>query len=312
MRYDVAAIGFYTLDILGRPVDAIPPRGEVAFVDEIRLCVSGTAGAAAVDLAKLGLSTLAVGAVGADEKGDFVLDKLRRYGVDIAGMQRLDGVPTSTTIMNVRSNGDRPALHMRGAADYFDVPAASYPQVLDARFVHLGGTGFMRRLDGEPSRRLLEAAKAKGCTTSFDLIAPEEGALALVQPLLPFIDYFMPSIEEARALSGRDDPVEAARFFLDGGVGVVALTMGGDGSIVVTADQVLRVPAFAVEVSDTTGCGDAYVAGMIAARARGLDLETAARFASATASLVATGLGSDAGIVGFEDTLARMRTMAVR
>lgn len=312
MRYDAAAIGFYTLDILGRPVDAIPPGGEVAFVDEIRLCVSGTAGATAVDLAKLGLSTLAVGAVGADEKGDFVLDKLRRYGVDIAGMQRLDGVPTSTTIMNVRSNGDRPALHMRGAADHFDVPAEAYPSVLDARFVHLGGTGFMRRLDGEPSRRLLAAAKARGCTTSLDLIGPDADTLALVRPLLPFVDYFMPSIEEARFLSGRSDPVEAARFFLDGGVGIVALTMGGDGSVVVGADHVLRIPAFAVEVSDTTGCGDAYVAGMITARARGLDLETAARFASAAAGLVATGLGSDAGIVGFDDTLERMGTMAVR
>jgi sugar/nucleoside kinase (ribokinase family) len=313
LRYDAAAVGFYTLDILGRPVDAIPPGGGVAFVDEIRLVVSGTAGATAVDLAKLGLRTLAVGAVGDDEKGDFVLDKLARHGVDTAGMQRIANVPTSTTIMNVRANGERPALHMRGAADHFDLAPPYDPRILDARFVHLGGTGFMRRFDGASSLRFLQAAKAAGCTTTFDLIAPEEDALALVRPLLPFVDYVMPSIEEAAALSCRADPVEAGHFFLDAGVQVAAVTMGGEGSVLVAADgQVLRIPAFDVPVSDTTGCGDSYVAGMIAARLRGFDLETAARFATAASALVATGLGSDAGIRSFEDTAEKMRTLKPR
>jgi sugar/nucleoside kinase (ribokinase family) len=313
LRYDAAAVGFYTLDILGRPVDAIPPGGGVAFVDEIRLVVSGTAGATAVDLAKLGLRTLAVGAVGDDEKGDFVLDKLARHGVDTSAMQRIANVPTSTTIMNVRANGERPALHMRGAADHFDLAEPYDPRILDARFVHLGGTGFMRRFDGPSSLRFLQAARKAGCTITFDLIAPEEGALALVRPLLPFVDYVMPSIEEAAALSGRSDPVEAARFFLDAGVQVAAVTMGGEGSVVAAADgQVLRIPAFDVPVVDTTGCGDSYVAGMIAACWRGFDLETAARFATAASALVATGLGSDAGIRSFEDTADRMRTLKPR
>lgn len=313
LYHDAAAVGFYTLDILGRPVDSIPSAGNVAFIDEIRLAVSGTAGAVAVDLAKLGLRCLAAGAVGDDEQGDFVLAKLARHGVDVAAMQRVPGVPTSSTIMNVRSNGERPALHVRGASDHFDLPEPLDPRILDARFVHLGGTGFLRRLDGEPSLRLLRAAKAAGCITTFDMIAPEDGALALVRPLLPFIDWFLPSIEEARDLSGRDDPWEAARFFLDEGVQLAAITLGGEGSILAAADGTrLTIPAFDVPVADTTGCGDAYVAGMIAARVRGLDLETAARFATASAALVATGLGSDAGIVDFEDTLARMRTLPQR
>jgi hypothetical protein len=313
VRYDVAAIGFYTLDILGRPVDAIPPGGGVAFVDEIRLVVSGTAGATAVDLAKLGMRCLAAGAVGSDEQGRFVLDKLRRHGVDVSAMQRIEGVPTSTTIMNVRSNGERPALHMRGASDHFLTQEAAYPQLLDASFIHLGGTGFLRAMDGEPSVRLLKAAKEAGCTTTFDLIAPGDDGQALVEPLLPFIDYFMPSIEEAHALSGHADPAEAGKWFVDKGVRVAAITMGAEGSVVVDADgRVLRLPAFEVTVSDTTGCGDAYVAGMICATARGMDLETAARFASAAAALVATGLGSDAGIVGFEETLKAMQTLPCR
>lgn len=88
-------------------MDAIPPGGGVAFIDEIRLVVSGTAGATAVDLARLGLRTLAAGAVGDDEQGALVLSKLERHGLDIAGMQQIPGVPTSTTIMTV-SAGRRP------------------------------------------------------------------------------------------------------------------------------------------------------------------------------------------------------------
>src|ERR1700742_1971626 len=93
MRYDVSIIGLYILDVLGRPVTKIPDRGNVEFIDEIRLTVAGTAGGTVVDTAKLGLKSLAVGAVGDDEKADFVLATLQKFGVDTSAMQRLKGVP---------------------------------------------------------------------------------------------------------------------------------------------------------------------------------------------------------------------------
>ena len=141
MAHDVSVVGLYILDVLGRPVDAIPEGGNVDFIDEIRLTVAGTAGGTVVDLAKLGLNCLAVGAVGEDEKADFVLDTLQRFGVDTTEMQRLKGVPTSATILNIRRNGDRPALHARGASDHFDVPADRLDAVLAAHgVVPAGGT----------------------------------------------------------------------------------------------------------------------------------------------------------------------------
>src|SRR5690554_2629105 len=106
MSHDVAVVGLTILDILGRPVQGIPEGGNVEFIEEIRLTVAGTAGGTTVDCAKLGLKTLAVGAVGNDEKGDFILDTYRRYGIDVSAMQRTDDAPTSATILNVRPNGD--------------------------------------------------------------------------------------------------------------------------------------------------------------------------------------------------------------
>lgn len=313
MTHDVSVIGLYILDILGRPVDAIPAGGNVEFIDEIRLTVAGTAGGTVVDLAKLGLKCLAVGAVGDDEKADFMLATMERFGIDTSVMQRISGVPSSATILNVRRNGERPALHVRGASDHFDVAPADYERVFAPRIVHLGGTGLLKKLDGEPSRVLLEEAKRRGCTVTFDLLAAKNETLGLVKPLLPFVDYFMPSVEEAFAMSGQSSVEDAARFFLDQGVQCCVLTLGGDGAYYAHADGTrLKRPAYAVAVVDTTGCGDAFDAGFITALHRRMDTETALRFAQASAALVATGLGSDAGIRSFEHTLDFMENCPVR
>jgi sugar/nucleoside kinase (ribokinase family) len=308
MRYDVSVIGLYILDILGRPVVSIPERGNVAFIDEIRLTVAGTAGGTVVDTAKLGLKSLAVGAVGDDEKADFVLAALQKFGADVSAMQRLKGIPTSATILNVRPNGERPALHVRGASDHFDVPPALYDQVFDAPIVHLGGTGLLRKLDGEKSRILLAEAKKRGRIVTFDLIAASAETIAIVEPLLPFIDYFMPSIEEARDMSGQTNPEDCAAFYLDRGTQCCVFTLGGDGAYYAHRDGArLHVPAYKIKVVDTTGCGDAFDAGFIAALHHRMEPEAAIRFAQAAAALVATGLGSGAGIVSYEDTMDHMR-----
>ncbi|MDR3494449.1 MAG: sugar kinase [Ancalomicrobiaceae bacterium] len=308
MTFNVALVGLYILDILGRPVEAIPPGGQLRFIDEIRLTVAGTAGGTAVNCAKLGLRTRAVGAVGDDEKADFVLHTLSRFGVDVAAMARLKGVSTSATILNVRPNGDRPALHRRGASDEFTLSEADYPSVLDAEFVHVGGMPLLARFDGAPTTALLKAAKAAGRTTTFDLLSATPATTDILRPSLPYVDYFVPSIEDASTMSGLADVRDIARFFRDLGVGNCLITMGGDGSLVATGDTMFRLPALDIDVKDTTGCGDAFTAGLIAGLHRGWDIEKSARFATACGALVATGLGSDAGIVDFDGTEQLMNT----
>ncbi len=311
MAPDVACVGLTILDILGRPVERVPEAGGVAFIDEIRLTVAGTAAGTAIDCAKLGLQVLVAGAVGEDEKGDFILDVYRRHGIDCTTMRRIPGAPTSATILNIRPNGERPALHQRGASDHMWVDEADRDTICCARFVHMGGSGLLARMDGAPTAALLRAAKTRGCVTTFDLIAPGPDALGIVAPCLPHIDYFMPSLEEAAALSGRAAAEDAAAFFLDRGAGACIVKCGADGSLFAGPDGVFRIPAFAVEVVDTTGCGDAYCAGFIAGLARGWDADRACRLGSAAGALVATGLGSDAGIRNFDATAAFMETAPI-
>lgn len=313
MRPDVSIIGLYILDVLGRPVTRIPDGGGVDFIDEIRLTVAGTAGGTIIDTAKLGLKSLAVGAVGDDEKADWVLMTMQKHGIDTSMMQRIEGVPTSATILNIRPNGERPALHVRGASDHFDVVPELYDKVFAAPIIHLGGTGLLKKLDGPQSLTLLKEAKTRGCIVTFDLIAANAETAAIVKPLLPHIDYFMPSIEEARDMSGQSNAADCAKFYLDHGAKCCVFTLGGDGAYYAHSDGTrLTSPAYDIKVVDTTGCGDAFDAGFIAALHHKMDVETSLRFAQATAGLVATGLGSDAGIQSFEHTLHCMKTWKMK
>ena len=131
--------------------------------------------------------------------------------------------------------------------------------------------------------------------------------------MLPYTDYFMPSIEEAHALTGRDDLEGTAQFFVDQGVTCCVFTLGANGAYYHHKDGTrFTVPAFQVDVRCTCGCGDAFDAGFAVALCRGMDPETSVRFAQATSALNATGLGSQAGVESFEKTWAFMQDTPTR
>lgn len=304
-RYDYTSIGFYTFDCLGRPVTDIPPGGDTFFIDELTLAVSGAAGSAAIVAAKHGLNVLAVGGIGDDDMGEWVLAKLQSFGVDTSGMERCDGVGTSSSIVTTRPDGQRPALHMKGATGAFEVRADQLDQVLDADIVHVGGAGLMDRMDGAPCAALMQEARARGSVTTLDVFAATEEDMKGVAMLLPHTDYFMPSIEEAEALSGLGDRADIASWFIDQGAACCVLTLGENGAYYHHGDGTrFHSPAFEIDVVCTCGCGDAFNAGFASGLHHGLDAEETVRLAQACSALNATGLGSQAGVVDYESTLA--------
>ena len=113
--HDVVSLGVHILDVLGRPVTRIPPKQDIDLLQEIRLTVAGTAAGTSVDLAKLGANVLAIGAIGEDLAGNFIVDTMIRCGVDTNGLRRKSAVQTSASMLPVRPNGERPALHVIGA-----------------------------------------------------------------------------------------------------------------------------------------------------------------------------------------------------
>jgi len=317
-RFDASFVGLTILDISGRPVRGIPEGGNVEFIDEIRLNPAGTAAGALMNGAKLGLKCRAVACVGQDEKGDFITDYYGRLSDKSEGiiccehMQRVSEKQTSATILPIRPNGERPALHQRGASDKLFIKEADFPAVCDAKVLHHGGTGLLEDMDlSGQSAKLLAYAKEKGVITTLDLIAPNDKTLDLLKPLLPNVDYFMPSMEEALQISKQETPEEACKFFMDLGARACILKWGANGSFVKTADDEFRMPAFRVDVKDTTGCGDAYCGGFVAGICKGMNVKEACQLGTATSGLVATGLGSDAGVVNYEATQRFVETAEI-
>ena len=313
MRHDYSSIGFYTFDCLGWPFTAVPPGGGTIFIDELTLAVSGAAGTAAIAAAKMGLKTLAVGGVGSDLMGDWVLQRLAHFGVDTSTMQQQKGWKTSSSIVTTRADGSRPALHMKGATADFYVDDAMLARVIDARIVHVGGIGLMKKMDGGRNAELMKQARQKGAVTTVDIFAGSQDDLPAVAMVLPFTDYFMPSIEEAQALTGLSDMADMARRFIDLGVTCCVFTLGGEGAYYHHADgTTFKVPAFDIVVKCTCGCGDAFNAGFAVGLCHGFDAESTVRFAQATSALNATGLGSQAGVESFDHTLNFMKKTKTR
>ena len=170
----------------------------------------------------------------------------------------------------------------------------------------------------EHGRRFLEGMSGLWCASlGFSEKRLVQAATAQLDTL-PYYHLFNhrshpPGIALAQALTGRSDLQGTAEYFLERGVGCCIFTLGPDGAYYHDSQGVrFRVPAFQVDVRCTCGCGDAFNAGFAVALRRGLDAEQAVRVAPATAAHNASGLGSQAGVVDFEDTWSFMQRTATR
>jgi len=313
MSGPVVTLGAHVLDILGRYVTQIPEGQGSVLLEEIRLAPAGSAAGTAVGLAKLGLSVATVGAVGNDTLGDVLIRALNGFGVDTSYVVRKSGVQTSASILPIRANGDRPALHAIGANAVYSIDDVPWPLIERAAHLHLGGNDSMRGLRRDGAAQILRRARDGGATTSMDILS--EGSpklLSILKPCLPFVDWFMPNADQACRLTETPTPEQAAIQLLLFCVGGVVLTMGRDGSLLTTARGRVRLAAHDIEVVDTSGCGDAYCAGFIRALILGWPPADCMKLGNAAAALVAQGLGSDAAILDLDDALRFMRETPLR
>lgn len=306
----IVSMGLHILDVLGRHISEIPPGQNIALIDEIRITAAGTAAGTSVDMAKLGCKVIAVGAAGDDEMGNILLGIMNRYGIDTSHIKRKKGVQTSGTMLPIRPNGERPALHVMGTNATFCFEDVPQEVVRNANFVHIGGFYLMPKFDGEGTVETLKVAREGKAITTMDILGVKQEKMAeKILPAMPYLDYFMPNLEEAQMITGLTDLDELSDFFLNAGAKNVVLKMGARGSFIKNKQGMrLRIPAFKVNVVDTTGCGDAWSGGFITGLSRGMNIQESAVLGSACGSLVATGLGSDAGIIDFDSTMKFSQT----
>jgi sugar/nucleoside kinase (ribokinase family) len=306
----VTVLGAHILDVLGRPVASIPPGQGSARLEEIRATAAGTAAGAGVDLAKLGAQVLAVGAIGDDLLGDMVTAAMARHGIDTGGLTRKHGVQTSATILPIRANGERPALHVAGATPLLEFADVDLERVRAGRALLVGGPDALGAIVHDGLAQIAAAARDGGALVAVDVLYPGgPGGLARIAGLLGAADWFLPNGDQLLALTGRDDIPSAVKDILALGTGGVAVTLGADGCLVgwQGGGELVALPAIEVAVVDTTGCGDGFTAGMLAGLLLGVSPVDAAWLGGACGALVATGLGSDAGIENLAQVLKFLR-----
>jgi sugar/nucleoside kinase (ribokinase family) len=308
----VLCCGSIVLDIVVRPVDRFVFNTSL-WVEDIEQHLGGNGASTSYTLALLGAPARLLAAVGRDTFGDFALARLRSAGCDVTNVCVLEG-RTATSIAVVNSAGDRLLLHRPGVnATVFDDPIVFSPQ-LTAGLSHFHFANFysLPRLRRRAAATV-RAARAANLTVSVDTGWDSQGRwLDDLGPCLPMTGLLFVNAEEARFLTGIEDPRAAGRRLRELGAEIVVVKTGCGGCLVFHADGEIAAPAFDVPVLDTTGAGDCFAGGFLAALSRGESLEEAARFANGVAALSIQSLGATEGLRSHRETLDWMAARSAR
>ncbi len=294
---DVLCVGIAVADVLGKPIDEIPPWDRLGTVDQVEHHTGGCAANTAVDLVRLGLRAGICACLGNDAAGLFVRNTLRDTGVDTSGLVETDQAATSYTFVMIGSDGRRRFLHHVGANAQLMESDVSDAVLSRSRLLHIGGAFLMPALDGQPAARLLERAKKLGLKTSLDTaFNPNVDSEALIVPCLPYLDIFFPSIEEAAAITGKSDTEEIFDWFGDHPVPIMGIKLGKQGCVVREEGKPIHYPAYPIDVVDGSGAGDAFVAGFLYGILEDWSIADSARFGNATAAHCIRAIGCSTGI----------------
>lgn len=319
MNKGIAAAGNILVDYV-KTIDRLPASGMLANISDVRRSVGGCVPNTLINLARMdgGIPLRAVGRVGCDENGDYVLSRMRDAGVDTGGVLRTEGAITSfSDAMCARDSGERTFFHHRGANARF-CPEDAPPERLVCDILHVGYILLLDRMDeadaeyGTVLARYLHDVRQRGIRTSVDVVSDSAGRFSLtVAPSLRYCDYAVMNEVEACAvcdLPARDAEgrlrIEhirrALEYFLSLGVRERAVIHAPEGGFCMDAHEgyfatpSLRLPKGYIRGS--VGAGDAFCAGCLHEIYNGNGAEDMLLFASAAAAVSLSAADSVGGM----------------
>lgn len=304
MSPGVYCTGNVVLDTLVRPVEGMPPWGTTTYVDSISVHLGGNGAGSAYAAARMGVPAKLAGAIGNDPPGAFITERLRSAGVDVSQLRVLDDVASAATVGMVHPGGERLFFHDLGACGRFETEHISFASevVSGYSFFHYASIFCLPRLRTE-AHEVLERARQAGLRTSLDVDWDTSGRwLDDLGPLCPLLEFLFLNTQEAQMLCGLEEPEAVGLFFLDRGVKNVVLKMGEQGCAVFTQSDEFRLPAYPVQVVDTTGAGDCFCGGFLAGLCRGFSLRESARLGNAVAAHGIQRVGNTDGVEDYETT----------
>jgi ribokinase len=294
-KYDVLVIGSLNADLVVR-TPRFPQPGETISGEDLQVIPGGKGANQAVAAARQGVSVAMAGRVGRDSFGSFLMDGLQSNQVDASHVLRNDA-GTGAAIIVVDSSGQNSIVLSPGANGRVT------PQDVDT--LNLDARILLLQLE-IPLETVIHAAKW-GRSKRMIVILNPAPARDLPDELISSADYLLPNETELNSLSGgsaNDIPSaeKAARVLLERGAGNVIVTLGENGALIVNNTITRHVPAFKVDVVDTTAAGDAFIGGFASALFRGMGLEDSVRVATACGALATTKFGAQPSLPAKEET----------
>jgi len=301
--FDVVCVGNIVADVIVRTVDGLPPRGTLVFKDSISLYSGGCAMSSSVDLSILGAKSAIIAKIGGDSFGEFLKNVLVNKNVDITGL-KIAEYPTSASVALIASDSERTFLHTPGANAYFTDEDMDWDIVEKSKIVFTAGMLIMPGFDGRPCANVLKKCREMGKITMLDTAWDSANLwMQKLEPSMPYIDYFMPSVEEAEKLSGETEHKKIADMFFDMGVKHVVIKLGKEGCYLrenKSSDGKYFPTYKNIKPADTTGAGDSFCAGFLFGLSKNYDLGECCRIGNAVGSHCVMKTGATAGIVPYE------------
>ncbi len=283
-KYQVLSAGLMVSDIIAIPVSSDLFSKDTVYPDSITFHSGGDAMNVAVDLAKLGASVAMAGCVGDDAAGQFLINVLRKEGIDTSCVRALSDKGTSTSLVICEPNAERHFIFTSGANTVFNGAAITDAMLESVAALFIGSSMALPSLEGDVLADLFSRARKLGVVTAMDATSAADGRyLERIEAALPYTDIFIPSHREAVLITGDDDPVAEIEFLKNRGVKVAGVKSGSKG-VFISADKFIHVPAenCACPV-DTTGAGDAFMAGFMYGIVNGKSPEQSAVIGNKTA-----------------------------
>lgn len=298
----IHCVGALVVDLLSGPITRYPvPRVQTQITTEwIRFMPGGGAANTPSALARMGLQVSSFSKVGDDVNGQFIRHELKQVGVDVDGICISATDSTPLTFVGIHSDGDRTFIHTPGANVTFNLSDLNLDRVLACDFLLYHDLWVLPGLDGEPAASLLAEARQRGVVTFLDEgfgYGPRRESL---EAMLPHCDYVVPSYDDLQAIYPNASAAELADRLIASGARTVVLKMGREGCFVAQGAVHTRVPALPCKVVDTTGAGDCWDAGFMAALAQGEDPVAAARIGCACAAFGIEAVGGATGVPTYE------------
>jgi sulfofructose kinase len=293
MDIDVLVIGRSCLDIIS-VVEQFPEEDTKVPLSYRMVEGGGQGGTASCCIAKLGGEVAYYGYLGADDEGLFCLERLKDFQVDIRFVEVIeDGKTPLAYLFITRGSGKRTIIYEQ----------SSLPQLGTDRLVQiLINPVAVVLLDPEVTYLASEIKALAG--DDIIIVYDCERWHEDITAMMAAADYFIPSADflQAPELNFADIPFGQQVFRLAEMVtGTLVVTQGEKGAYYVSGDQLINIPAPAVEVKDTTGAGDNFHAAFSLAVSRGYDLSAAVKFAVAVASLSCREYGGRQGVPDITD-----------